>query len=115
MVQKTKKNTTNRETGNTGYTGRRKIKQNTTQYALDTTLCNKEIRLIRPQSSYKQLEVKMNRTSVYVEIVTDFTTRNSGLFVIYKAYFRNTICFHRASNISIVDMSKLMPYSRACC
>ena len=30
-----------------------------------------------PGPSYKQLEVKTNPTSFYVEIVTDITTRNS--------------------------------------
>jgi hypothetical protein len=33
-----KKNGHYRETGNIGYTGRRKTKQNTTQYVLDTTV-----------------------------------------------------------------------------
>ena len=32
-----------------------------------------------PDTSYKQLETKTNRTSFYVEIVTDTTTRNSEL------------------------------------
>jgi hypothetical protein len=40
--------------------------KNTTQYVLqlDTTICKHE-------PSYKQLEVKTNRTSFYAEMVTD--------------------------------------------
>jgi len=59
---------------------KRKTKQNKnrTEYVLDTTI-RKQIQItsIRHASSYKQLEVKMNRTWFYAEIVTDNTTRNS--------------------------------------
>ena len=50
---------------------RKKEKKNTTQYVLqlDTTICKHE-------PSYKQLEVKTNRTLFYAEIVMDITTQN---------------------------------------
>ena len=49
------------ETGNTGHTRQRK---KTTQCALDTTIRKQtQITLIRHEPSYKQLEVKTNRTS----------------------------------------------------
>ena len=32
---------------------------------------------LRHDPSYKQLEVKTDRTSLYAEIITDITTRNS--------------------------------------
>ena len=35
-----------------------------------------QIKYIRHESSCKQLEVKTNRASFYVEILTDITTRN---------------------------------------
>ena len=42
----------------------KKKRKNTTQYVLDTTICKQtQITLIRHEPSYKQLEVKMNRTS----------------------------------------------------
>ena len=57
-----------RETGNAGHTRQRKKQKqkqkNPTQCVLDTTICKQgQITLIRHESSYKQLEVKTNRTS----------------------------------------------------
>ena len=69
------KNGQSRETDNIAYTRRRQTKHNTIQYVLDTTI-HKQTQ-IRHELSYKQLEVKTNRTSFYAEIVTDLTTRNS--------------------------------------
>ena len=76
-IERAIKNGQSRETCNIGYTIRRQRK-NTTQSALDTTMRKQtQITLIRHDPSYKQLEVKTNRTSFYVEIVTDITTWNS--------------------------------------
>ena len=57
-----------RESGNAGHTRQRKKPKpkpkNPTQCALDTaTRKQKQITLIRHEPSYKQLEVKTNRTS----------------------------------------------------
>jgi hypothetical protein len=53
-------------------------KKKTTQYVLDTTIGKQtQIMLIRHEPSYKQLEVKTNRTSLLCRYVTDITTRNS--------------------------------------
>ena len=50
-------NVQSREIGNISY------KENTTEYVLDTTMCKQtEIMKIRHEPSYKQLEVKTNRT-----------------------------------------------------
>ena len=50
-----------RETGNTGYTRRRKTKQVTTHYVLNTTMCKQtQITQIRHVPCHKQLEVKTN-------------------------------------------------------
>jgi len=58
--EETIKNGQFRETGNIGYTRQRK-----TKHVLDTTGCKQaQITKIRHEPSYKQLEVKMNRTSV---------------------------------------------------
>jgi len=57
------------ETGNTGHTRQRKktktkTKKTPTQCALDTTICKQaHITLTRHEPSYKQLQVKTNRTS----------------------------------------------------
>jgi hypothetical protein len=54
-------NVQSREIGNIGY--KDEDKQNTTEYVLDTTMCKQtEIMKIRHEPSYKQLEVKTNRT-----------------------------------------------------
>jgi hypothetical protein len=55
-----------RETGNTGHKekNKNKNKKSPTQCALDTTIRKQtQITLIRHEPSYKQLEVKTNRTS----------------------------------------------------
>ena len=70
MIENTEEVTQNgqsRETGNTGHTRQRKKqkqKKNPTQCALDTTIRKQtQTTLIRHDPSYKQLEVKTNRTS----------------------------------------------------
>ena len=47
----------------------------TTQYVTDTTIHKQTQRRHGP--SYKQLDVKMIRTSLFADIVTDITTWNS--------------------------------------
>jgi len=55
----------------------------TTQYVLDTTMCKQtQITYIRGGICYKKMEAKTNRTSFYVEIVTDITIWNSGILAI---------------------------------
>jgi hypothetical protein len=71
------KNGQSRETDNIWYTRRRK-KKTKTQYVLGITIRKQtQITELRHLPSYKQLEVKTNRTSFFAEIVTDITTWNS--------------------------------------
>jgi hypothetical protein len=76
MIPKTKKNTEKLEKYDTQ--DEEKQNKNTTQYELDTTMRKQtQIIWIRHAPSYKQLQVKTNRTSFLCEIVADITKRNS--------------------------------------
>ena len=57
-----------------GTQDKQKQNKNKTQYVLDTTMRKQtQITLIRHEPSYKQLEIKTNRTALSCEIVLELT------------------------------------------